>query len=191
MLCYQLENVLLTTSGEFKLCDFGSCTTRAQVYSTKEEIAHEEERVGKFTTAMYRAPEMVDLFSKAFVNEKVDVWALGCILFTIAFFEHPFQTAGNLGIINGKYDVPDDNRFSKYLTVLIRKLLTTESVPHAMQSHPFCAVLNRKRVVCAYQSEETAEYSSHVGAGRRVAAVSDERQTAIRYDRSVPPNQNR
>jgi AP2-associated kinase len=121
-----LENVLITSGGEFKLCDFGSCTARAQVYLSKEDIAAEEERVGKFTTAMYRAPEMVDIYSKALVNEKVDIWALGCILFTTAFFEHPFQTAGNLGIINGKYDIPEANRFSKYIETLLKKIFTTE-----------------------------------------------------------------
>ena len=78
----------------------------------------EEERVQKYTTAMYRAPEMADLYSKQLVNEKVDIWALGCILYTIAFFTHPFQDSGNLAIINGKYRLPDGNVFSFFAFTL-------------------------------------------------------------------------
>lgn len=38
---------------------------------------------------MYRAPEMVDLYSGKVVDHRVDVWALGCVLFTIAFGKVP------------------------------------------------------------------------------------------------------
>ena len=58
------------------------------------------------------------------INEKVDVWALGCILFTLAFFTQPFQEGGNLQIIGGQYTIPEDNKFSKYVTALIKKMLT-------------------------------------------------------------------
>ena len=34
---------------------------------------------------MYRAPEMVDLYSGKVVDTRVDVWALGCVLYTLAF----------------------------------------------------------------------------------------------------------
>ena len=44
-----------------RLCDFGSCTSRRQAYLTREEMTTEEERIQKYSTAMYRAPEMVDL----------------------------------------------------------------------------------------------------------------------------------
>lgn len=44
--------------GTWVLCDFGSATTRAQVYSTSEEIAAEEDVIRKHTTPAYRAPEV-------------------------------------------------------------------------------------------------------------------------------------
>jgi len=46
--------MLLGKDNKWKLVDFGSCTVRAQVYATKDDIVQEEERVQKFTTAMYR-----------------------------------------------------------------------------------------------------------------------------------------
>lgn len=49
-----------------------------------------EEEWEKNTTLMYRPPEMADLFLKYEVSEKVDVWMLGCVLYTLCFFIHPF-----------------------------------------------------------------------------------------------------
>lgn len=76
-----------------------------------QERSDEEERITKYTTQMYRAPEMVDLYMRRSLDEKVDIWALGCIFFTVAHLLHPYQDAGNLGILNGrarKVDVPTD-----------------------------------------------------------------------------------
>jgi AP2-associated kinase len=70
----KIENILVCSDGTLKLCDFGSCTSRSQIYSTSREIVTEEEIIGKYSTAMYRAPEMADLYKRQLVNEKVDIW---------------------------------------------------------------------------------------------------------------------
>jgi serine/threonine protein kinase len=80
----KMENVLVGEDGKLKICDFGSCTSRAKVYSTQEEIAAEEERIAKFSTPSYRAPEMVDLYQKVKVDEKVDIWVKLVSFFAIS-----------------------------------------------------------------------------------------------------------
>ncbi len=40
----QVENVLQGCDGRWKICDMGSCVTRAQAYDNKSEIAREEVR---------------------------------------------------------------------------------------------------------------------------------------------------
>eukprot|EP00741_Cyanophora_paradoxa_P001515 tig00000492_g1466.t1 len=90
----KVENVIRHENGDYKLCDFGSCTTRAKKYLTRQEMLDEEDRIQRFSTMMYRAPEMCDLYRKDLINEKVDIWALGCILYTIVFFQQPFDNAG-------------------------------------------------------------------------------------------------
>lgn len=55
--------------------------------------------------------------------------ALGCILYCLAFFVHPFQDSGNLGIANGKYSIPDKHSYSKHLIYLIQKIFTVECAP--------------------------------------------------------------
>jgi serine/threonine protein kinase len=122
----KVENILLAIDGLFKLCDFGSCTTRAGTYKTRSEIVDEEERIERYTTMMYRAPEMADLHRHYHISEKVDIWALGTILYTIAFFQHPFQDGGSLSIISGKFHVPEKHGYSDFMMALMRKLMTVD-----------------------------------------------------------------
>ena len=48
------------------------------------------------------APEMIDLYTGDALDERVDIWALGCFLYMLLFHTHPFATAGNLGILSLK-----------------------------------------------------------------------------------------
>ena len=38
---------------------------------------------------MYRPPEMIDKYLKADVDLKVDIWMLGCVLYTLCFGTQP------------------------------------------------------------------------------------------------------
>jgi AP2-associated kinase len=60
------------------------------------------------TTPMYRPPEIVDPYLKYTVNSKADIWMLGCVLYTLCYFTHPFVDANAIGISSGTY------RFPKY-----------------------------------------------------------------------------
>jgi len=104
----KLENVLVMGGGAghgltLKLCDFGSCSVGPQSLKSQEERCHQEEVVEKNTTQMYRAPEMVDLYACSELDESVDVWALGGVFFALLYHVHPFQEAGNLGILSGNW----------------------------------------------------------------------------------------
>jgi serine/threonine protein kinase len=54
------------------------------------------------------------------------VQALGCVLFRLAFFDHPFEDGANLQIINAVYQIPTNSRFSTQLHDVIRTCLTKE-----------------------------------------------------------------
>jgi hypothetical protein len=57
---------------------------------------------------MYRPPEIVDPYLKYLVNNKADIWMTGCVLYTSAYFIHPFVDSNAIGIAAGTY------RFLKY-----------------------------------------------------------------------------
>lgn len=73
---------------------------------------------------MYRPPEMCDPYQKLIVSEKVDVWMLGCILYTMCFYKHPFQEMSKLSIVNAAYTFPKDHNYAPKLVDIIRICLT-------------------------------------------------------------------
>eukprot|EP00351_Strombidinopsis_sp_SopsisLIS2011_P001674 CAMPEP_0116875604 /NCGR_PEP_ID=MMETSP0463-20121206/7635_1 /TAXON_ID=181622 /ORGANISM="Strombidinopsis sp, Strain SopsisLIS2011" /LENGTH=78 /DNA_ID=CAMNT_0004521553 /DNA_START=507 /DNA_END=743 /DNA_ORIENTATION=+ len=66
------------------------------------------EEFEKFTTLMYRPPEMIDKYMKYPVNTKADIWMLGCVIFGLCYNLHPFQDESRLSICNAKYFFPQD-----------------------------------------------------------------------------------
>ncbi|KAL1802560.1 hypothetical protein ACET3Z_031207 [Daucus carota] len=117
------ENLLLGSDGLWKLCDFGSISTNHKRFERAEEMGIEEDNIRKHTTPAYRAPEMWDLFRKDLINEKVDIWALGCLLFRISYFKSAFDGESKLQVLNGNYRIPDLPKYSSELTDLIRDML--------------------------------------------------------------------
>ena len=83
----KIENVLLK-NGQFKLCDFGSCTTQSYLANTMipQDMVKMEDEIARFTTIQYRAPEMCDLHLKRELSEKVDMWAMGVLLYKLCFY---------------------------------------------------------------------------------------------------------
>ena len=74
------ENLLVDTAGGVKLCDLGSATTATYAPDAGWNMARRtamEEELQKYTTPMYRSPEMVDIWSNYPVGCPGDVWALG------------------------------------------------------------------------------------------------------------------
>jgi AP2-associated kinase len=44
------------------------------------------EEFEKYTTMMYRPPEMIDRYKKFKVDTQADVWMLGCVIYSLCFF---------------------------------------------------------------------------------------------------------
>uniref|UniRef100_A0A3Q4BRB1 Cyclin-G-associated kinase n=1 Tax=Mola mola TaxID=94237 RepID=A0A3Q4BRB1_MOLML len=122
----KIENLLISNQGTIKLCDFGSATTVAHYpdYSwSAQKRSMVEDEITRNTTPAYRTPEMIDLYSNFPINEKQDIWALGCILYLLCFKQHPFEEGAKLQIVNGKYSIPqNDVKYTVYHD-LIRSML--------------------------------------------------------------------
>lgn len=71
----KVENILLKNK-KFKLCDFGSASTATLCHQGVQENQIDEifETYEKYTTMMYRPPEMIDKYQRANVSSKVDIW---------------------------------------------------------------------------------------------------------------------
>uniref|UniRef100_A0A673HTZ3 Cyclin-G-associated kinase-like n=1 Tax=Sinocyclocheilus rhinocerous TaxID=307959 RepID=A0A673HTZ3_9TELE len=122
----KIENLLISHQGTIKLCDFGSATILAH-YPDYSWSAHKrsmvEDEITRNTTPAYRTPEMIDLYSNYPINEKQDIWALGCILYLLCFKQHPFEEGAKLQIVNGKYNIPQNDTKYTVFHQLIRSML--------------------------------------------------------------------
>ncbi|GMH04458.1 hypothetical protein Nepgr_006297 [Nepenthes gracilis] len=56
---------------------------------------------------------------KDIINEKVDIWALGCLLFRICYFKSAFDGESRLQILNGNCHISDLPKYSSFVTELI------------------------------------------------------------------------
>lgn len=125
----KIENIL-KVNNSFKICDFGSCSTETlDLKSNNKTLIKSQFSIyEKTTTFIYRPPEMIDEYSKFFVNEKVDIWMLGCVLYTMLYKKHPFMDADRCTIINSFYFFPDSETnkivYSEKIQDLIRYCLT-------------------------------------------------------------------
>ena len=85
-----------------------------------------EDELAKYSTPMYRAPEMLDTWSNYPVNQAVDIWAAGLVLYSICFNKHPFDDSNKLAIVNGNYKIPaTDARYKMYHS-LINSMLSLD-----------------------------------------------------------------
>ncbi|CAL7942497.1 unnamed protein product [Xylocopa violacea] len=102
----KLENFLIGSDGLIKLCDFGSASNQQILPNPSwnaQKHATLEDQMAKYTTPMYRAPEMMDTWNNEPIGPPVDCWALGCIIYTLISLRHPFPEGNKLAIVNGKY----------------------------------------------------------------------------------------
>ncbi|ABN65665.2 serine/threonine protein kinase [Scheffersomyces stipitis CBS 6054] len=88
----KIENVLIDGNGTYKLCDFGSAVGYIAPPKSASELSVLREDIMQHTTPQYRAPEMIDL-SKGFpIDDKSDIWALGCFLYKLCYYTTPFES---------------------------------------------------------------------------------------------------
>ena len=131
----KIENILIDSEMDKKrgapdpnsinyvLCDFGSATTKIfdrRLTKSAQQIQLVVDEIQKYTTLSYRSPEMVDLYSNKLITTKSDIWAMGCLLYKICYFQMPFGES-QLAIQEGRFTIPDAkaNYFSKKLNSLI------------------------------------------------------------------------
>ncbi len=73
---------------------------------------------------LQRPPEMCDPYKGWQVSEKVDVWMVGCVLYTLCFYKHPFMESTKLSIVNAAFTFPKDHNYPEKMLDTIRLMLT-------------------------------------------------------------------
>eukprot|EP01087_Luapelamoeba_hula_P017406 TRINITY_DN5482_c0_g1_i1.p1 TRINITY_DN5482_c0_g1~~TRINITY_DN5482_c0_g1_i1.p1 ORF type:complete len:177 (+),score=10.46 TRINITY_DN5482_c0_g1_i1:692-1222(+) len=149
-------NVLVTESNELLLMDFGSAAeARISIDSYRQARAVEED-AERCCSMLYRPPEFWDVPVGLSLDERSDVWMLGCTLYEMAFGINPF-TKGythhgasiKLSVLNGKFSIPTNSPYSPRTHELIMSMMQVNS-----QNRPYVDELVQ-RVDVAISKAET------------------------------------
>ncbi|XP_018652999.1 serine/threonine kinase [Schistosoma mansoni] len=144
----KIDNILIDDRNNFVLCDFGSATSRV-LHPGVHGLGRCEEEISRYTTLAYRAPEMVNLSASIPLGPQIDIWALGCMLYCICYFNLPFGDS-ILAIQSGNFSLPDNSPYSERLHKLIDILtVSNQNVSLAFQDsfnqQPSTNLLGHKR----------------------------------------------
>ncbi|CAJ1371768.1 unnamed protein product [Effrenium voratum] len=121
------ENLLLGNDGLWKLGDFGSASEHSfdLEKAEKKALLEAQEFIHGRCTPMYRAPELADVYLRWKIGPKVDIFALGCIIFATMTGQHPFPMESTCGNITASYRLPPEATecYSSVLLGWLRGLL--------------------------------------------------------------------
>lgn len=132
------HNLLMTTQGKVKLCDYG---VAIKVESRENDILKSTEG-----TYHFMAPEMWNYDIKEFSGIKADIWALGVTLYAMTYNKMPFWADNELELANvivkEEPSFQYDREVSLELKQLILKLLKKDpeerpSLEEILQSDAF------------------------------------------------------
>ncbi|KAG2139198.1 protein kinase [Suillus bovinus] len=124
-------NIMIADDGVTPiLMDFGS-TVKARIKIDSRSLALlQQDIAAEQSTMAYRAPELFDVKTGVTLDEKVDIWSLGCTLFALAYSHSPFENIQTteqggsiaMAVLNAQYKHPN-SAYSQGLKDLIDSML--------------------------------------------------------------------
>uniref|UniRef100_A0A8D0H7I8 Serine/threonine-protein kinase 16 n=1 Tax=Sphenodon punctatus TaxID=8508 RepID=A0A8D0H7I8_SPHPU len=121
-------NVLLDEDDQPVLMDLGSMNQALiKVTSSREALAVQDWAAQRCTIS-YRAPELFTVETECVIDQRTDVWSLGCVLYCMMFGEGPydmiFQKGDSVALaVQNRLAVPHNVRYSPALERLLSSLM--------------------------------------------------------------------
>lgn len=82
---------MLSNDGMPVLMDFGSIAPAERRVRGRSEALAVQDEASQHSTLPFRAPELFDVASDAVLDQRTDVWSLGCLLYALRFGYSPFE----------------------------------------------------------------------------------------------------
>ncbi|KAI0635797.1 Pkinase-domain-containing protein [Trametes polyzona] len=123
-------NIMISDDNQPILMDFGS-TMKARIkIENRSQALLQQDIAAEQSTMAYRAPELFDVKTGITLDEKVDIWSLGCTLYALAYSHSPFENTQTteqggsiaMAVMGAQYKHPN-SAYSQGLKNLIDSML--------------------------------------------------------------------
>ena len=102
------------------LMDFGSCVRARIPIANRAQALAQQDLAAEHSTMAYRAPELFDVKTGVTIDEKVDIWSLGCVLFALAYLHSLYETTQTseqggsitMAVMSARYEHPASHQYS-------------------------------------------------------------------------------
>uniref|UniRef100_A0A8D2B7P2 non-specific serine/threonine protein kinase n=1 Tax=Sciurus vulgaris TaxID=55149 RepID=A0A8D2B7P2_SCIVU len=130
-------NILLGDEGQPVLMDLGSMNQACIRVEGSRQALTLQDWAAQWCTISYRALELFSVQSHCVIDERTDVWSLGCVLYAMMFGEGPydmvFQKGDSVALaVQNQLSIPQSPRHSSALQPLLASMMTVDpqQCPH-------------------------------------------------------------
>ncbi|MFH4973494.1 hypothetical protein AB6A40_000203 [Gnathostoma spinigerum] len=125
-------NILMSDDDRPLLMDFGSCFDCPVLIKDSQQSRFQLDEAGELCSMPYRAPELFVCEIGSVIDQSIDIWALGCILYALCFFRSPFDDIYERGdsialaVQSAKVQFESDSPYDAAVFQAIRSMVVVE-----------------------------------------------------------------